>query len=86
MARTSQRPENHNQEESSSRPERVNQLSPACVHDCIGDKESRIQIRELRVRNRNVELNGSYRHRQSLPVQVAYRDSGAKEEGYLPPQ
>jgi hypothetical protein len=86
VAGASQRPPAHDQQESVARSEGVDQLAAAGVHQGVGGEECGLKLRELRVRDGNLALDGGDGDRQRLAVEVANRDRRSDQEGDAPAQ
>src|SRR4029078_5683545 len=81
---TGDRPEKHNQKEPTSCSERVGKPASSRIHQRVCEKERRLQVRELFVRERNVERDGFDRYRQGLPVQITDRNRSAYQNRNSP--
>src|SRR5262245_41143922 len=86
MTRACQRPENHDCEEASPRPEEIHQAATTGIHETIRDEKRRLEQRELLVRNRNIVLDGLDRDWESLAVQITNRDRDTDKKGNAPAQ
>lgn len=84
LAGASQRPPEHDQHQAAPRPQNVDELVPARVHHGVGREEGRLQLRRLRIRDRDLALNRLNSHRQRLPVEVADGDGRRKQRSHLP--
>ena len=79
-----QRPRDHDHEQTALGAERVDERAAAGVHQRICQEKRHLEMRELRVGERDVALNGGNRHRQRLAIQVADGNRDTQQQRNAP--
>ncbi len=84
VAGASERPPQHDEQETGPCAEQIKQSAPAGVHGGVRNEERRLQLRKGGIRDRDIALNRGDRDRKGLPVKIAERNGKGDQDSDMP--